>query len=214
MNFENGKIESVNIPNVQNPIPNSLLSIRDKFRKNSENLLTQNQWSDKSFVLSKVQKYGWNLEHASKEFKDDKEIALAAIKHFPYTISLLSKRLQDDEEVVELAVKQRGELLDCASERLKNNKEMIKKAISSNIFYLRFVPKKILEETEILLEVIKAYIKFYRYPETTFLNDSEQKIIIALKENILKINEENEEEIRSLGKAILNTYFRFIMEIS
>lgn len=63
-------------------------------------------WADREFVLAKVAKDGWALEHATAELKADREVVLVAVAQNGYALEHAAPELRADREVVLAAIAQ------------------------------------------------------------------------------------------------------------
>ena len=96
------------------------------------NAVAGSPWTNHSFVLAAVAKYGSALQHASAELRANKEVVMAAVEQDHYALQWASAELQADRGVVMVAVKEDGESLRHASAEVQADREVVMAAVAQN----------------------------------------------------------------------------------
>ena len=122
------------------------------------------KWSDRQFVMERVQLDGralqnvsgtllndqgivlaalgaarprdiWTILSLAKGLRNDKAVALAAVNKNANTLMKMSERLRDDKDVVMKAVQKDGRALEFASDALRDDEEVVRKAVEGDPYW-------------------------------------------------------------------------------
>jgi hypothetical protein len=96
------------------------------------NAVAGSPWTNHSFVLAAVAKYGSALQYASAELRANKEVVMAAVAQDHYALQWASAELQADRGVVMVALAQNGLALQLASDETKADREVVMAAVAEN----------------------------------------------------------------------------------
>jgi len=151
---------------------------------NNENNLNyeENNWSNKPYVLKKVENCGTDLQYASDKLKGDKDVVLLAlIKDSIAALFYASDKLKGDKDVVVTAVGQNGMALYYASNELKGDKDVVVTAVKQNVKSLKYASYT-LQCYDVVLAAVKENADALKYVSNELKSDKEF-ILKAMKEN-------------------------------
>jgi hypothetical protein len=151
---------------------------------NNENNLNyeENNWSNKPYVLKKVENCGTDLRHASKELKVDKDVVFLALTQNPWALQHASDKLKGDKDVVLLAlIKDSIAALFYASNELKGDKGLVLLAVEQNGMALQYASDKLKGDKDVVVTAVKQNVKSLKYASYTL--QCYDVVLAAVKEN-------------------------------
>jgi len=131
---------------------------------------TQEQQSDRAFVLKAVAYDGYNLEYVSEKLRNDKEIVLKAIESFSEVLKFSGESLQNDRAFIKEAIKVNEYVLSDAKEKFQKDSELAFLAVKRNSMVLKFLPYY-KRNKAFILELLNSDIDVFPYIEERLKTD-------------------------------------------
>jgi hypothetical protein len=107
-------------------------------------------WSDKKWVLEKVQSDGTWLKYASSALKKDRDVGVAAVQQNVFAFDYLDESLKKEPEIWLALIKQASELMRKADESLKKNPEFVLEVLRHDPRIFQYIDRRLLNNKEFI----------------------------------------------------------------
>ena len=153
----------------------NILKDKDQAQRIIINEMIEN-YSNKDYVLDKVNNYGMLLDFASSDLRDNKEVVLKAVEKVGVALKYASPKLKADKDVAMKVIEQYPLAIKFASSDLRDNKEVVLKAVEKVGVALKYASPKLKADKDVAMKVIEQYPLAIKHVSKEIKNSLKEQI--------------------------------------